>query len=184
MIKDSVRIQGVVERRLFDANGNVKKQFKDNFIWKFLKKKFNLDLQINFITGYWTTKAIKCNTVTTRGKQICADQLGGLATSPVTAIAIGVGTGGTTALNSEITTYGGSRGAADTISHQTTTTTYDTCRWVKTFTFTTGASFAITEEGLFDNNTSGGNMLAYQTFSAVNVVSGDALQITHSVKFS
>ena len=99
--------------------------------------------------------------------------------APATAIAIGIGTGGTTALNSESTTNGAQRGAA-TITNTTTTTTNDTEQWVKTFSLT--GSFAFTEEGILDNNTSGGNLVAYQTYSAVNVVSGDSFQITHKIK--
>jgi hypothetical protein len=121
------------------------------------------------------------NTITSVGKKICADQVGGTTTTPVTAIAIGIGTPSATALGSEITTNGGQRGAA-TVTNTTTTTTGDTEQWAKTFTFT--GSFAITEEGLFDNNTSGGKMLASQSFSAVNVISGDTYTVTHKVKFS
>jgi len=162
-----------------------KKQFKDNALWKFLKKNFGVDLAIPFVTGRYTTKAIRGNLVPTRGKRIVADQVGGTTTAPVTAIAIGVGAvaaaAGDTALGSESTTNGGSRGAA-TVTNTTTTTTGDTEQWVKTFTFS--GSLAITEEGLFDNNTSGGNMLARQVFSAVNVVNGDTLQVTHKVQVS
>lgn len=179
--KEGLHVDGVVERRLFDKNGRPKAMFRENFIWRYLNNRFQVDLQIPFLTGFWTTRAIRANTVTTRGKQICADQLGGTATTPVTAVAIGIGTPSSTALGSEITTGGGARGAA-TVTNQTTTTTGDTEQWVKTFNFT--SSFAVTEEGLFDNNSSGGNMLASQSFSAVNVVNGDSLQITHKVKFS
>lgn len=179
--KEGSHVTGVVERRLFDSNGRPKPMFKENFLWKYLWNRFKLDAQVPFLTGYWTTRAIRDNTVTTRGKQICADQVGGTATTPVTAIAIGIGTPTSTALGSEITTNGGARGAA-TVTNQTTTTTGDTEQWVKTFNFT--GTFAVTEEGLFDNNSSGGNMLASQSFSAVNVVSGDSLQVTHKLKFS
>jgi hypothetical protein len=95
-------------------------------------------------------------------------------------LAIGIGTQGTpataTALASEITTGGGSRGAA-TASQVTTTVTNDTTQLVKTWTFT--SSFAVTEECIIDNASSGGNMMAYQSFSAVNVVSTDQLTVTH-----
>jgi hypothetical protein len=178
---EGTKITGIVERRLFDANGNVKAQFKDNALWKLIKGHFGIDLRIPFITGMWTTEALKFNTVTTQGYKVVAQQLGGTTTTPVTAIAIGTGSPGSTALGSEITTGGGARGAA-TISNTTTTTTGDTEQWVKTFTFT--SSFAVTEEGLFDNNSSGGNMVCDQSFSAVNIVSGDSLQITHKVVVS
>lgn len=159
-----------------------KPQFADNFIWKIIHKHFGKDLKIPFITGVWTLKPIKGNLIVTKGHQQIAQQLGGTTTTPMTAIAIGTGTtaaaAGDTALQTEITTNGGARGAA-TVTNVTVTNTGDTEQWVKTFSFT--GSFAVTEEGILDNNTSGGNLLSHQVFSAVNVVSGDSLQITHKV---
>lgn len=173
-------IKGWTDIALFDKEGNPKKLFHANFLWKIAKKLLNVDLQLPLF-GNWTYKSLKFNTVTTVGKQASAQQVGGTTTSPVTAIAIGVGTPSATALGSESTTNGGSRGAA-TVSNQTTTLTGDTERWVKTFTFS--GSLALTEEGLFDNNSSGGVMLASQSFSAVNVVNTDTLQVTHNVKYA
>lgn len=181
MFKEKLSIIGWTEMQLRDAAGNIKPMFQENALWRFTKKHFNLDLQIPYLFGNWTTSLIKRNTITTVGKQIAAQQIGGTTVAPVTAIALGIGTPSATALGSESTTNGGSRGAA-TVSNQTTTLTGDTERWVKTFTFT--GSLALTEEGLFDNNTSGGNMLASQTFSAVNVANTDTLAITHNVKFA
>lgn len=179
--KDNSKVIGWTEMVVRDASGKVKPMFKENFIWKFVKKHFDLDLQIPVLFGNWTNSVVKRNTVTTVGKQASAQQIGGTTTSPMTAIAIGVGTPSATALGSESTTNGGSRGAA-TVTNQTTTLTGDTERWVKTFTFS--GSLALTEEGIFDNNTSGGIMLASQTFSAVNVVNTDTLQVTHNVKYA
>lgn len=174
-------MKGWTDIALYDKNGNAKKLFHANFIWKFFKKHFQLDLQIPVFFGVWSNRSLRFNTITTVGKKASADQIGGTTTSPVTAIALGVGTPSATALGSESTTNGGSRGAA-TVSNQTTTLTGDTERWVKTFTFS--GALALTEEGLFDNNASGGIMLASQTFSAVNVVNTDTLQITHNVKYA
>lgn len=102
------------------------------------------------------------------------------AYSPFVNIAIGTGTNAAsasdTALQTEITTNGGQRGAA-TATQVTTSVTNDTTQLVKTFTFT--GSFAVTEEGILDNASSGGSLLARQVFSAINVVSGDAIQFTH-----
>lgn len=181
LFKSQAKLIGWTEMSLRDKDGNIKPMFKENALWKFFKKHLDVDLQIPLLFGYWTEGIIKRNTVTSVGKQIAAQQTGGTTTAPVTAIAIGVGTPSATALGSESTTNGGSRGAA-TVTNQTTTTTGDTERWAKTFTFT--GTLALTEEGLFDNNTSGGNMLASQTFSAVNVVNTDTLAITHNVKFA
>src|SRR3990167_1119838 len=178
---DKMGVKGWTEMKLVDKYGNAKPLFQVNGLWKLAKRLFGVDLKIPVLFGFWTFDPIKMNTVTDVGKKISADQVGGTTTAPVTAIAIGIGTASATALGSEITTNGGERGAA-TVTNQTTTTTGDTERWVKTFTFT--GSFAITEEGLFDNNTSGGNMLASQSFSAVNVVSSDSFQVTHNALFS
>lgn len=171
---------GWTEMQLRDKDGNLKPLFQGNFLWRFLRKHFNLDIK-SPITGFWTTTLVKYNTITDVGKAIAAGQVNGATSAPVTAIAIGVGTPSTTALGSESTTNGGGRGAA-TCSRVTTTVTNDTAQWAKTFTFT--GSLALTEEGLFDNNTSGGNMLASQTFSVVNVVNTDTYTITHKVKFA
>ncbi|RMD71944.1 MAG: hypothetical protein D6822_02175 [Cyanobacteria bacterium J149] len=150
--------------------------FKENVLWKLFHKLFNLDLKIPVLFGNWTLDGVAHNTITDVGKQISAQQVGGTTTTPVTAIAIGTGTPTTTALGAEIAR------AAATVTNTTTTTTGDTEQWVHTFSFS--GSYAITEEGLFDNNTSGGNMLASQSFSAINVTSGDSLQITHKVVYS
>lgn len=104
--------------------------------------------------------------------------------SPFVNIAIGIGTQGTpatsTALASESTTVGAARGAA-AATQTTTTVTNDTTTLIKTFTFS--GSLAITEEGIFDSAVaSSGTMLAYQSFSAINVISGDTLQVTHTYK--
>lgn len=207
-INNKVSVKGITVKRLFDqkAYNRVKEAiamgadpsvidyliekaakplFQENKLWKVIKKYLNLDLQIPYITGRYTTAPIVSNLVVTRGKQIVSNQIGGITSSPVTAIALGTNTtapaAANTALGAEITTNGGARGAA-TVSQQTTTVTGDTCQWIKTFTFT--GSLAITEEGLFDNNSSGGNMLARQTFSAINVANTDTLQITHKIVVS
>lgn len=181
--KDKNKFKGWVEHRVIGADGKPKKQFQDNFIWRLLNKVFKKDFQIPFITGYWTTNAIRINLVTTKGKEIIMKQLNGVTTAPVTAIAIGTNNtaaaAGNTALGAETTTSGGGRGAA-TCTNQTTTTAGDTARWVKTFSIS--GTLAITEEGLFDNNTSGGNMLARQVFSTVNLVNGDSYQVTHNIQ--
>jgi hypothetical protein len=98
-------------------------------------------------------------------------------------IAVGVGTPGATTLGSESSTNGGARrGGADVTGTRTTTTTSnDTAQFVTTFTFT--GELALTEAGLF-NAAEAGDMLASQSFSAVNVVSGDTLKITWQIVFA
>lgn len=151
--------------------------FAGNLIWKFIKKHFDIDLVLPFLTGVYTTKGISTNLVTTVGHKAYADQIGGTTSTAFTAIAYGTGTNaaaiGDTALQTEV-----SRGAA-TVTNTTVSATGDTEQWVKSFT--AGGSQAITEEGILNNNSSGGILLARQVFSAINMVSGDVLQFTHKI---
>lgn len=162
-----------------------KPMFQWNAIGKAIYKMFGLDLKLQSFTGFYTLSPVTDNLVTTKGKEIIAKQLNGVTTAPVTAIALGTGTtaaaAGDTALGTEITTNGGARGAA-TATNETTTTTGDTMKLSKSFSIT--GTLAITEEGLLDNNTSGGNLLARQVFSAVNVGNGDTFQVDHEVQFT
>jgi len=136
-------------------------------------------VMIPFITGHYTYSMRGANLVTTTGKALVAGRINGSGSpAAATYIAIGIGTTaaavGDTTLESEITTNGGQRASA-TASLTTTDTTDDTARLVKTFSFT--GSFAVTEAGAL-NAASAGTLLNRQVFSAVNVVSGDSLQVT------
>lgn len=125
------------------------------------------------------------NIVTNAGKaQVAGLMLTDVAGTAFDFIAIGTGTtgevAGDTALQTEITTGGGAR-AAGTGTRVTTSVTNDTAQLQVTFNFT--ASFAVTESGVF-NASASGTMLARKTFSAINVVSGDSLQVTWKVQVS
>jgi len=124
------------------------------------------------------------NVIVDTGKAEAAGLINGVTSGAFTYLAIGIGTTGEvhgdTALESEISSGGGSRASA-TCSRVTTTYTNDTAQWVYTWTFS--SSFAVTESGIFDA-ASTGIMLARKTYSAVNVVSGDQLQITWKVQVS
>lgn len=125
------------------------------------------------------------NLVVSAGKAGVASRINGAGSEAVfDYIAIGTGTSsaaaGNTTLETEITTNGGQR-AQGTASRITTSVTNDTAQVQKTFTFT--GSFAVTEAGLL-NAASSGVLLARQVFSAVNVVSGDSLQITWKIQAS
>jgi uncharacterized membrane protein len=99
---------------------------------------------------------------------------------------IAVGTGidaaaaGDTALGTEITDSGLER-AAGTGTRETTTVANDTAQLTKTFTVT--GTKAVTEAGIL-NAPAAGTLLARQVFSAINVVSGDSLQINWQIVFS
>lgn len=120
------------------------------------------------------------NCIVNAGLTVVAKLINGVETDFFEHIAIGIGTTTATAtdtqLESEITDGGGERASA--------TTSYEAdykAKFVNTFNFT--GSYAVTESGVFDTN-SGGNMLCRQTFSAINVGSGDSLQVTWKITVS
>lgn len=125
------------------------------------------------------------NLVVSAGKAGVASRINGSgAEAAFTFIAIGTGTtaaaAGDTTLQTEITTGGGARAAA-TATRITTTVTNDTAQLDLTFALT--ATFAITESCVI-NAASAGTMLCRQTFSAINVVSGDSAQFIWKIQAS
>jgi hypothetical protein len=182
MAVEKTGVKGIVKIQLLDKEGNVKQLFQGNKVWDWIKKTLGLDIKLPYITGRYTTEGLMYNTITDVGLAVTAKRLGGVSEDPISHMAIGEGSPTTTALGSEITTYGGDI-AAVTPASATTTATDDTIRSTNTFTFTSGADFAITEEGLF-NAASSGDMVASRSFSAINVTSGDSLQITHDIVMS
>jgi len=175
-------IKNNVEYILRDRDGNIKPIFRT---WGFVQKLVNkgwlspMHPKIPFLFGYWANSLVWSNLVVDTGKAGVASRINGAgAEAAFTFIAIGTGAvapaAGDTALGAEITTGGGARAAA-TASRVTTDVTNDTAQLVLTFNFT--ATFAVTESGAL-NAAAAGVMLARQTFSAVNVVSGDSLQVT------
>ena len=155
-MKDSIKVKGFVTYVLKDKDGNVKE----------VREKHNL--------------------ITNAGLNVMASLLA--ASNPdsktgVGYIAIGSGSGQdatSTALASEITTNGGERAACNA-ALDTVAVTNDTIKFDVTFSFT--GSLAITEAGLF-NDSSAGDMIAYQDFSTINVADGDSLQIVWKVTFA
>ena len=128
------------------------------------------------------------NLVVSAGKAaVAANVVSDVTGTKFDYIAIGTGTTAAAAtdtqLVTEITGGGGQRrGTTDvTGTRITTSTANDTGQWVTTFTFT--ANYAVTEAGLL-NASSNGDLLCRQTFSAINVVDGDSLQLTWKVQFS
>lgn len=177
---ENTGMKGIVRIKLTDAYGNARPLFQGNKVWEYLKALLKLDIRIPFVTGKWTYEGVMYNTITAAGLSETAKLLGGVAADPISHMAIGTGSPSATALGTEITTNGGQR-AAVTPTSETTTSTGDTARSVNTYSFT--GSFAVTEEGLF-NATPAGDMIASRSFSAINVASGDSLQITHDIVMS
>lgn len=174
--------------RLRDKDGNIKQLFQLNKVGQFLvktglvKPHASKTLLRNLGLGHWSDKMLISNLITTTGKAGVASRINGSGgEAAFTYLAIGIGATAAnvadTTLGSEITTGGGARAAA-TASRVTTDTTNDTARLVYTWTFS--ASFAVTEAGAL-NASSAGTLLNRQVFTAVNVISGDSLQVTVDV---
>ena len=186
--------------RHLDANGNAKPIFQENNLAIKLIDSGRLSpLWINTllgrlishtgIFGSWQMQKFAHNGITNAGRAVVSGLLNGSG-SPAVFASIGQGTGVTafaatqTALVTGVTAGGaGDSGvhaiASATASLVTGSVTNDTAQWVGTVSET--ATIAVTESGIF-NATTNGTMLARQTFTAVNVVSGDSLQFTWQVK--
>jgi osmotically-inducible protein OsmY len=191
-----------VSYQLRGADGKVKRLFQTNklgdFILRVIRKyadresatkiERNLALygiRIPLITGRWTEEMRKRNLVTNAGKAGAASRLNGAGAEPAfTYIAMGTGTtapaAGDTTLQTELSGSGLARANASA-SRVTTSVTNDTAQLQNTFNVT--GTVAVTESGIL-NASSGGVLLCRQTFSAINVVNGDSLQVTWKVQVS
>lgn len=186
-LRGRFRIRQNAEFVLIDKNGQRKKLFQENWLFRILLKLGIVTpytKPIPFLFGRWVYAKRISNLVVNTGLAGMASRFNGAGgEAAFTYIALGTGTTAPsatdTALEAEITTGGGARANA-TASRTTTDTTNDTSQLQNTFSFT--ASFAITESGVF-NAASGGTMAARQTFSAINVVNGDSLQVTWKFDF-
>lgn len=171
-----------VEYVLKDKNGRVKPMWQESRLAVFLMK---LGLigplfpKIPFLLGNWSTRKNINNLITSAGKAGVASRLNGSGSEAAfTYIAVGTGTTAAnvadTTLETETADSGLSRANA-TASRVTTSVTNDTAQLV--YTFSVSGTKAVTESGVL-NASSSGVLLARQVFSAINVVSGDSLQIT------
>lgn len=171
-----------VEYQLRDAEGNVKPLFQLNKLGAWLRKAGLVSPNVtSSLFGQFVDKMVISNLITTVGVSGIAARINGSGSpAAYTYIALGLGTTAAadadTQLVSEITTSGGAR-AASSVSLVTTDTAGDTAQLQNTFNFTTGGTFAICESGVL-NAASTGTLLARQVFSAINVASGDSLQVT------
>jgi len=124
---------------------------------------------IHVVEGAFTfPDGLSPNTITNVGKAAIAGCLIAAVNAP-SHIAIGSGTPSATALGSEQFRASAAR------SQVTTVVTNDTAQYEYVFSF--AGSYSITEAGLF-NASSGPTMVCSQSFTAVEVVSGDSLKVT------
>jgi hypothetical protein len=121
------------------------------------------------------------NIITAAGKAGVAGLLNGVTTGNFKWIAVGTGTNAATTtdvtLQTEVTSGGMGRQTA-TASSTTTVDVGDTAKL--TYTFTASTSFAITESGVMSTSSSG-PLLSRQTFTAINMTSGDTLAVTWQI---
>ena len=179
-MKAKLHLKENVTYKVLDKGGNPKKIFKENLLWKIVHKFFKLDIQIPYLFGSWVDSKTLSNLVVTAGKAAIAALINGSgAGAAFTYLAVGVGTtaadAANTTLESEIVDSGLERASA-TCSRVTTDVTNDTAQLLKSWTVT--GTKAVTECGAL-NAASTGTLLGRQVFSAINVVSGDTLQITY-----
>lgn len=184
------RIRQNVDIAVKDKNGNVKKVFQPNKLFLWLQKLGILtphSYKVPLLFGNWSNHLNISNLVVSAGSAGVASRINGSGgEAAFTSIGIGTGTTGAAAGNTALETGVKADGTGDagvhalatgsvTASRVTTDVTNDTAQLAGTIAIT--ASIAITESGVFNADTSG-TMLARQTFSAINVVSGDSLTIT------
>ena len=185
MRKENAKISGVMKFTLKDKFGNIKKLWNENWLGKFIRTYFNLDLKGVFFLGHWGDSLEFHNLITSAGKAGMASRCNGDGAEALfNYLAVGTGTTaaavGDTTLEAEITDSGLARATA-TCSRTTTTVTNDTAKLSHTWSVT--GSKAITEAGAL-NASSAGVLLGRQVFSAVNVVNTDNFQIDYSFQFS
>ncbi len=118
------------------------------------------------------------NTVTTFGDKLVANRLSGATLTAPSHIAIGTGTGATSAYNSLVTEL--DRNALTSTTQGVTTNDNDV-NYVGDWAAGDGTG-AITEAGIF-NAASGPGMYVVSSFSVVNKAAGDTLQIQWQVTF-
>lgn len=178
------------------ANGEIKKLWNNNKLGKsllaFFRRHFSKEsylhlygLRIPYLFGYWGNELAIKNLITSAGKAGAASRLNGAGSEAAfTYLEVGTGTtaaaAGNTTLETPITDSGLARAAA-TCTRVTTTVTNDTAQLDKTWSVS--GTKSVTECGIL-NAASGGTLLGRQVFTAVNVVSGDSLQVIYRVTAS
>lgn len=182
--KIGMGLMGEMTFVLRDKDGNVKRLWNENKLGKFLFK-LGFDIRIPFITGCYGNKKVIKNLITNVGLAGVASRINGAGSEAAfTYLEVGVGTNaaaaGDTTLQTPITDSGLARAAA-TCTRVTTTRTNDTAQLDKTWSVS--GTKAVTECGAF-NASSNGVLLGRQVFTAINVTSGDSLQIQYKFAVS
>ena len=118
------------------------------------------------------------NTIMNVGKSVVSSFIGNDITTGTEFDYVSIGTSGLAAAATQ-TTLGSEQLREGTVSSQTTkTSTDDTATFIGSFLMS--GTHSIQEAGIFNASTAG-SMLARTTFSALSVVSGDAINATWDV---
>jgi len=141
-----------------------------------LKMSYNIELEVrDEETNELLEKREVHNLITNDGLQRIAELLNNVSSTYFRAIAIGEGSSGPT---------NGDSALGSEVARSSATLTYEAsykAKFVHQFTFASGDSYAITEVGVLDNNTSGGALLNRAVFAAINVDSTKTLTVTITV---
>ena len=182
---DTMKAKGSFEIKVLRKDGSIRRQFAE-WSWAAKLRKIGMALpRLMFVTGRMADLVAVGNLVTNAGLAGIAGRIGASG-APAAFDYIATGTGATaanvadTTLQTELAASGLTR-AQGTVSLVTTTQTNDTAKCSKTFSVT--GTVAVTECGLL-NASSSGTLLGRNVFSAINVVSGDSLQIDYKVAVS
>ena len=125
------------------------------------------------------SRHIGIDILTNTGKAQVAGLINGVVTTPFTYVAIGTGTTAESATDTALANE--THRTSGTTSRDTTNVTNDTAVIQATFTGVWGTGGEdISESGVFDAST-GGNMLARQTFTARHLEGDDTLQVTWKI---
>jgi len=130
--------------------------------------------------------------ITNAARAVISARLYGTSSAAFTSIGMGTGTTAFAATQTALVTGVKADGTADggvhvlpaasvTTSSVTTTQTNDTAQWTGTSAIAITGTIAIAESGVFNADTNG-TMLCRQTFTAVNVVSGDTVNFIWKVQ--
>ena len=187
---EKFKLKGNVEYIVRDSNGKIKKLFQPWNWVNYLIKKGVISPHFKktpFIFGYWAPSMKVSNLVVNVGVATLPALVGGTGTvyGAFKYIAVGTATGSpaasSTSLGAECFDSGLTRGTS-TNTAVTTDVANDTLQLVLSYSVT--GTKAITESAIFNHaGTPVGTMLAFQVFAAINVISGDTLQITWKIDF-
>lgn len=172
-------VRGTYTIQIKRKDGSIKPLWQENVIGKYIKKLFNKNVNIPFITGMYKNEYKTSNLITNVGLASIADLFAGATPiNPFKYIALGTGDTapavGDTALGAEITTNGLERTEASSI-----TMSGNKVVLVEEFTYTGSTATEIKEAGIFNASTEG-TMASRSVFTSSKTLDENGEKITVS----